>query len=152
MASLNFTNLAKHLAKGTINFDTDVFYAMLVTSVPTTTDTTGNMDTWEFRDDVTNEHAATGNYTTGGFVCTPAGAGTLDLINEKFVITFANGAPAFSTATITARGAIIFRQVGGTMATPATDELISFVDFGSDISSVAGDFNVTFSDTLDITV
>ncbi|RKZ95460.1 MAG: hypothetical protein DRQ40_03550 [Gammaproteobacteria bacterium] len=152
MASTNFTNLAKHLAIGSINFDTDVFYAMLVTSIPTTTDTTGDMDTWEFRADVGNEVAETGNYTAGGFVCTPAAPGVLNLIDERFETTFSNGAPAFAASTITAVGAIIFRQVGGDMATPATDELISFVDFEGTVSSTNGDFNVTFLDTLNITV
>lgn len=148
MASTNFTNLAKHLAKGTIDFDTDAFKAILVTSIPTTTDTTGNMDTWEFRDDVTNEHAVSGNYLAGGFDCTPAGPGNLDLINERYEITFSNATPAFASSTITAVGAIIYRNVG----TAATDELISFVDFSGTVSSTNGDFNVTFTDTLDITV
>lgn len=152
MASASFTNLALHLANGTIDFDNDVFYCMLVTSVPTTTETTGNMDTWVYRDDVTNEHAETGNYTAGGFLCTPAGAPSLDLPSNTCSITFADAAPAFSSATITARGGIIFRRVGADLTTPADDELIGFVDFLGDITSTNGDFNVTFTDPLDITV
>lgn len=152
MASASFTNLALHLAKGTIDFDNDVFYCMLVTSIPTTTETTGDMDAWVYRDDVTSEHAATGNYTTGGFLVTPVGAPSLDLTTNTCSVTFADASPAFASATISAVGGIIFRQVGGDLTTPATDELIGFVDFLGTITSTNGDFNVTFTDPLDITV
>lgn len=148
MASLNFTNLSKHLATKQIDFDVDTFKALLVTSIPTTVDTTGDMDTWVDRADVTNEHAATGNYTTGGFVCTPIAPGTLDLINEKYVITFADGLPAFAASTITAVGAIIYLSTG----VAANDLLVGFVDFGGTITSTADNFNVTLSTPLEISV
>ena len=61
MASTNFTNLTDHLAKAAINFSTDSFKCMLVTSVPSE----ANFDAWVNRSDVTNEHAATGGYTAG---------------------------------------------------------------------------------------
>ena len=65
MASFNFTNLARALAKAEIDFDTASFKVLLVSSVPTTTDTTGNKHTWIDRADVTNEITGTG-YTAGG--------------------------------------------------------------------------------------
>lgn len=148
MASLNFTNLSKHLATAKIDFDTDVFKALLVTSIPSVTDTTGDMDTWINRADVTNEHAATGNYVTGGFVVTPAAGGVLDLVNEKFSITFVDGAPAFASATISSVGAIIYKSTG----LAADDLLVSFLDFGGTIVSTDGDYDVTFSTPLEITV
>ena len=153
MASASFTNLALHLAKGTIDFDNDVFYCMLTTSIPTATETTGNLDTWIYRSSALGiEHPATGNYTTGGFLVTPVGAPSLDLPSNTCSITFLDAAPAFASSTISAVGGIIFRQVGGTMATPATDELVGWVDFNGTITSTDGDFNVTFTDPLDIVV
>ena len=144
MASRNFTIRATNLAKGAINYSTDTFYAMLVTTIPIE----GNLDGWAFRSNVTNEHAATGNYVTGGFACSATvevqNDGT-DSVDITIVPTVGNGNAVFSNSTITSVGAIIFRQVGGDMTTPATDNLVSFVDFGGTITSTDGDFNVTFS-------
>ena len=53
----------------------------------------------------------------------------------------------FSTATITARGALIYNttpsalsNAGGTLTNPA----VAVLDFGSDKTSTAGDFTVVF--------
>lgn len=62
MASANFTNLPRALAKADIDFDTATFKVMLVTSIPSE----ANLDAWANRSDVTNEHAASGNYAAGG--------------------------------------------------------------------------------------
>lgn len=144
MASRNFTIRATNLAKGTIDYSTDTFFALLVTSIPSEV----NLDGWEVRNDVTNEHAATGNYVTGGFACTAtveAQDDATDSVDVTIVPTAGNGNAVFSSSTISSVGAIIFRQVGGDMATPLTDNLVSFVDFGGTITSTNGDFNVTFS-------
>lgn len=69
MASANFTRLTHSLATGAINYGSDTFKAMLVTSIPSES----NLDTWEDRADVTVEHAATGGYTAGGFNATAHG-------------------------------------------------------------------------------
>ena len=60
MASLIYNSAIDEMARGDIDFDTDTFKAMLVTS-----SYTPNKDTHDFRDDVTNEVSGTG-YTAGG--------------------------------------------------------------------------------------
>lgn len=146
MASFNFTNMAKHLAKANIDFDTASIKVMLVSSVPTTTETTGNQDTWEFRAAVTNEITGTG-YTSGGI----AQAFTLNAITlapGKQTVTYANITNGWTGATFSAVGAIIYLNVGSA----ATDILMHFVDFGGTVSCTAGNFSITYSTTLDITV
>ena len=81
---------------------------------------------------VTNEVTGTG-YTAGGNTLTiaanPASSGTTAFLD------FAD--TTWTDATITARGALIYK-VGGT--TPA----IAVLDFGADKTSTAGDFQVQF--------
>ena len=151
MASRNFTIRATNLAKGVIDYSTDTFYAMLLTSIPSE----ANLDGWAVRNDVTNEHAATGNYVTGGFACTATVEAQVDLtdsVDITIIPTVGNGNAVFTNSTISSVGALIFRQVGGDMTTPLTDNLVSFVDFGGTITSTNGDFNVTFSTPTTINV
>ena len=80
----------------------------------------------------TNEVAGTG-YTAGGNTLTisanPASTGTTAFLD------FAD--TTWSTATITARGALIY-QSGG------TNPAVAVLDFGSDKTSTAGDFTIGF--------
>lgn len=147
MASFNFTNLAKHLAKADTDFDTATFKVLLVTSIPTTTDTTGNQDAWEFRAAITNEVASGSGYTTGGI----AQAFTLNaitLVGGKQTITWTNITNGWTTSTFSAVGAIIYQNTGNS----ATDILLHFVDFGGTVSCTTGNFSITYSTTFDITV
>jgi len=139
MASANFSNITDHLAKAAVNFSTDTFKAVLVTSVPSE----ANLDAWVNRSDVTNEHAATGGYTTGGFAVT-ASVGTVDTTNNRTAVTFTCGNPTYSSATISAVGCIIYKSTG----TASTDKLLHFVDFGGTVSSSNGTFTVSFSTPL----
>lgn len=141
MASANFRNLPRALALGQIDFSTATFKALLVTVAPTETE----LDTWVDRADVTTEHAATGAYTTGGFAVT-ASVGAVDTTNNRVDVTFSATNPVFSVSTISAVGAIVYLSTG----TAANDLLVSFVDFGSTVSSTNGDFSVTFSAPLRI--
>ena len=142
MASANFYNLSDMLSKGLVDFDNDTFYCALVTGAPTLS--------WVYRSDITNECTDSDYTAADAFNVTPAGAPSST--NGVTSITFANGAPAYSTATISASGAIIFKRVGADLTTPADDPLIAYVDFTQTVSSTAGDYNVTFTDTLDITI
>jgi len=45
-------------------------------------------------------------------------------------------------STITARGAVLYKNRGGAAS---ADELICFVDFGVDKTSSSGDFTITWS-------
>lgn len=146
MASFNFTNIAKHLAKADIDWDVATFKVMLVSSVPTTTDTTGNQDTWEFRAAVTNEITGTG-YSSGG-IAQAFTLNALTLVGGKQTITWTNITNGWTTATFSAVGAIIYLNTGNA----ATDILLHFVDFGGTVSCTNGNFSITYSTTFDITV
>ena len=129
MASLIYNSAIDDMARGAIDFDTDTFKVMLVTSTYT-----ANKDTHDKRDDVTNEVSGTG-YTAGGSasVCTV----TKDTANDKVTLSFA--AVSWATATITARGAVYYKSRGGASS---ADELVAYVDFGGDVSSTGATFTL----------
>jgi len=80
----------------------------------------------------TNEISGTG-YTAGGGTLTrvdPSDSGTTALTS------FSN--LTFSTATITARGALVYND------SAAGDPSVIVLDFGSDKTSTAGDFTIVF--------
>ena len=136
MASQNFSKLTERLAS---YFSSGTFKAMLVTAVPSETE----LDTWAVRSDVTSEHAANGTYVTGGFPVTAA-VGALDSANNRIPVTFSAANPTYSNGTISAVGVVIYKVVGSA----ATDEIVTFVDFGGTKSVAGGDFTVTFSNPL----
>lgn len=135
MASLNFDSMLDDVAKGNINFSTDTFYAMLVTSTYVPNKTT-NLK----RSDVTNEVVGAG-YTAAGVQV--AATVAKDTVNNKETVTFAN--PSWANATITARGIVIYKHRGGAAT---ADELVSYVDFGADVASTNGTFAATFTAPL----
>lgn len=132
MASLIYNSAIDEMARGDIDFDTDTFKAMLVTS-----SYTPNKDTHEFRDDVTNEVSGTG-YTAGGVAS--AVTVTKDTANNK--VTIQLGAVSWASSTITARGCVYYKSRGGASS---ADELVCYADFGSDVSSSGGTFSVAAS-------
>ena len=136
MASANAGILTKRLADA--YFGSGTFKFMLVSTLPSESD----LDTFGFRNDVTNEVAASGSYVTGGATVTCT-VGAYDATNNRTPVTFGNPAP-FTSATISAAGCWIYKAVGSA----ATDELISFVDFGGTKTSTADTFTVTFSTPL----
>jgi len=133
MASLIYNSAVRANAVGAIDFDTDTFYSMLVTSTYTP-----DKDTHDFRNDVTNEVTGTG-YTAGGHAITPTVA-AVDTANDRVVITFASH--NWTSSTITARGEVIYKNRGGASS---ADELVYYNDFGSNITSTAGTFTVAAS-------
>jgi hypothetical protein len=132
MASFIYNSAIDDLANGNIDFGADTFNLLLVTS-----SYTANKDTHVKRDDVTNEVSGTG-YTAGGAAtaCTV----TKDTATDKVTLSFAS--VSFSTATITAAGAVIYKARGGTAD---ADELVAFIDFGGDVSSTGATFSVGVS-------
>ena len=128
MASLIYNSAVDDLAKGAIDFDTDTFKIMLVTS-----SYTPNKDTHDRRDDVTNEVTGTG-YTAGGVtsVCTV----TKYTANDIVTISFAS--VSWASATITARGAVIYKSTG----TASADPLVAYIDFVNDVASNGGTFSI----------
>jgi hypothetical protein len=114
---------------GTFDFSSDTtqtFKIALFTSAATLDATTTAYS-------ATNEVSGTG-YTAGGATLTisanPASSGTTAFLDFADV--------TFSSATITARGALIY------LADGATNPAVAVLDFGSDKTSTAGDFTIVF--------
>ena len=129
MASLIYNSFWDDVSRALLDVDGSTFKMMLVTSgyVP-------DKDTHTKRSDVTNEVAATGNYSTGGqtVACTV----TKDTTNDRIVFTFAE--TTWANSTITARGAVIYQNVGSA----STDRLVAYNDFGVNVNSTAASFIV----------
>ena len=80
-----------------------------------------------------NEVGASGSYSAGGGALTnvtPTTSGTTALTDFNDI--------TFTSATITARGALIYND------SAAGDPAVVVLDFGSDKTSTAGDFTVVF--------
>jgi hypothetical protein len=86
----------------------------------------------------TDEVSGTG-YSAGGGALTnvdPTSSGTTaltDFVDETF-----------STATITARGALIYNTTPNTTSISVTNPTVVVLDFGADKTSTAGDFTIVF--------
>ena len=123
------TSFKKALLDGEMDFSSDtsqVFKIALYTSSATLGAATTAYS-------VTNEVSGTG-YTAGGNTLTisanPATSGTTAFLD------FAD--TTWSAATITARGALIYKADG------ATNPAVAVLDFGADKTSTAGDFTIQF--------
>ena len=134
MASLIYNSAIFDASTGAIDFDTDTFKMMLVTSSYTAAKTHTK------RNAVTNEVSGTG-YTAGGNAA--AATVTKDDTNSRVDITFS--ITSWTSSTITARAGVIYKSRGGASS---ADELVGYVDFGSDVSSTAGTFSVTITSPL----
>jgi hypothetical protein len=135
MPSLIYNSAIRDTSVGDIDFDTDTFKMMLVTSTYTASKSHAK------RSDITNEVTGTG-YTAGGNACTVSVA-AVDNTNNDVEISFT--ITSWTSATITARAAVIYKSRGGASS---ADELVGYVDFGSDVSSTNGTFAVTVSTPL----
>jgi hypothetical protein len=138
MASFNFNFGIRNVVTGAIDLDTDSFKMMLVTSALGETE----KDTFDFRNDITNEVANGNGYTTGGNAVTLTVA-AVDAPNNDIEVTAS--AVSWSSATITAVGAVIYKARGGASS---ADELLCYLDFGGTVSSTSGTFTVTPSGSL----
>jgi len=123
------TSFKVALLNGEMDFSSDtsqVFKIALFTSAATLDASTTAYST-------TNEVTGTG-YTAGGNTLTisanPASSGTTAFLD------FAD--TTWTDATITARGALIYKADG------ATNPAVAVLDFGADKTSTAGDFQVQF--------
>jgi hypothetical protein len=135
MASLVYNSAIRDAAVGNIDFDTDTFKMMLVTSTYTASKSHSK------RSDITNEVTGTG-YTAGGNAAACTVAAT-DNVNNDVEITFS--ITSWTSATITARAGVIYKSRGGASS---ADELVGYVDFTSDTTSTNGTFAVTISSPL----
>lgn len=133
MSSLIYNSALYDEAVGAIDFDSDTFKVMLVTSSYSPDKA---IDTK--RSDVTNEVPNGNGYTTGGTLAIVSV--TNDTVNNR--IDVALGAVNWTAATISARGAVYYKSRGGPSS---DDELVAYIDFGGDVSSTAGTFSLTAS-------
>lgn len=116
-----------------VNLASDTVKLMLLTSSHTP-----NEDADVFISDISaNEVSASGTYSAGGATLTKSSS-TDDTDNEG---VFDATDVSFTSATITARYAAIYKDTG----TPATSPVICVIDFGSNQSSTDGTFTVTFA-------
>ncbi len=106
---------------------TTTIKVMLVTSSYTL-----NIDTHIFIDDVSNEVVGDG-YTSGGAEIITRSV-TTDTSND--LAKYDGDDVTWASSTITARGAVIYKDSG----TPSTSPLIAYIDFGIDKESISGDF------------
>jgi|TARA_R110000787_G_scaffold33476_4_gene87626 hypothetical protein len=128
------TSFKKELLYGAHDFDAssgDTFKIALYTSSATLTAATTAYSS-------TNEVSGT-NYSAGGGALTPVdptSSGTTALTD------FTD--ETWSSATITARGALIYNTTPNTTSISLTNPAVVVLDFGADKASTAGDFTVVF--------
>lgn len=132
MADVIYNSFKKKIMDGSIDLDTDTIKVALVTSTYTP-----DQDVHDFFDDITNEVTGTG-YTAGGASLTTK-AVTADNTDNEGV--FDADDVVWTTSTITARGAVIYKSTG----TASTSPLICYLDFGSDKISTAGTFTISWN-------
>ena len=122
------TSFKKQLLEGTHNFKNSggsTFKLALFTSSATLDASTTAYST-------TNEVSASGSYSAGGGTLTrvdPTTSGTTAFTDFADL--------SFTTATITARGALVYNS-------SATNAAVAVLDFSSDKTSTAGTFTIQF--------
>lgn len=119
-----------------LDFDTDTFYVMLVTSAYVVSVADATKKTHRFRSDITGEVAAGGGYTTGGQALDGV---TVTQVGDNWVVDFSD--EVFAAASFTARGAILYKSTGSA----ATDPVVGLFDFGSDKTASGGNFTVAWN-------
>jgi hypothetical protein len=128
------TSFKKELLYGVHDFDLangDTFKIALYTNSASFTAATTAYTT-------SNEVSGTG-YSAGGGALTnvdPTSSGTTALTDFQD--------ETFSTATITARGALIYNTTPNTTSISVTNPSVVVLDFGGDKTSTAGDFTIVF--------
>ena len=135
MANFLYTSYKRDRQQALINLLTDTIKVALVTSayVP-------NQDTHEKFSDVTGEVAGGNGYTSGG--ATLAGKTSVkDVVAHAGV--FDADDPTWDPSTITARGAVLYKDTG----VAATSPLIGYIDFAADKSSEGDRFRILWSAT-----
>lgn len=131
MASQLYNSFKVDQANGDIDFTNDNIKVLLVTDqyVP-------NINTHKKRSDITDEVVGAG-YVAGGQAMANINVVQDDSNNRATLDANDN---QWTPSTITARGAVLYKDVGS----PATDLLIGYLDFGTDIISANGDFDITW--------
>jgi len=128
-----YTKFPAKALNGEIDFDTDTIKVALVTS-----SYTPDQDAHDYWDDVSANEASGTGYTSGGATL---GSKTVTQDNATNKQTFDAADVSWTSSTVTARYAVIYKSTG----TASTSPLIAYVDFGSNQSSSAGTFQITWN-------
>ena len=133
-----YTNALKPFMMGLVNWKAaggSVIKCALLTSAYTP-----NQDADIFFNSCSAYEVVGAGYTAGGAIMVPLDP-TVDLVSNETRCD-ANDV-SWPTSTITARYAVIYYSTG----TPATSNLIGYVDFGQDMISNLGTFTITWAPT-----
>lgn len=118
-----YANLLVHLANKRVDLDTDTFKVLLLSS-----SYTPDQGAHDFANDLTGELATGSGYTNGGIslgsITATLTGNVLKWDAADVVVTVPDG------STLTARYAVVVDTSPGTAA---TNPLISYVDFGTDV-------------------
>lgn len=114
-----------------INLASDTIKVALCTSTYTP-----DQDAHTYFSNITNEVSGTG-YTAGGVALASK---TVTYSSGTNTLTFDAADTSWTSSTLTARYAVIYDSTG----TASTSPLIAYVDFGADVSSSAGTFQITW--------
>jgi len=132
MADIVYTSFKRRIGDGTFDMDADTFKCALFSSSHTP-----NAANAVFGD-LTGEVTGTG-YTAGGATLANV---TWGIVDGKAVLDADD--PSWTTATITARYAVIYKS--GT-ANSLVNPLVCLLDFGADKGVTGGTFTVQFEAT-----
>ena len=138
------TSFKKELLFGVHDFDLangDTFKLALYTNSAVPSDMGGSGSTMDasVENYATNNEVSGTGYTAGGGALTcvdPTSSGTTALTDFQDL--------TFSTATITARGAVIYNTTPNTTSLSVTNPAVVVLDFGADKTSTAGNFTIVF--------
>ena len=133
MADVIYNSFKRDIMNGSLDLDTDDIKVMLVTSTYTV-----DQDAHTKRSDITNEVSGTG-YSAGG---SSLASKTVAVDNTDNEGVFDAADLTWSSSTITARAAVLYKARGGASS---ADELLCYFDFGADKSSSAGNFTLQWN-------
>lgn len=133
MPDVIFNSFKKELLEADIDLLVDTIKVMLVTSgyMP-------NQDTHDFIDDVSSNEVSGTGYSAGGETLASKTV-TQDDTDDEGV--FDADDVTWADSTITARGAVLYKDTG----TPSTSPVICYADFTEDKTSENGDFLITWN-------
>jgi len=131
-SSYIYNSAKKEISDGTIDLDADTFYIMITNGY------TPNIDTHSKRSDVTGEVSGPG-YTAGGVALTGTSV-TVDNSDDEGV--FDADDVTIPNCSIAGDGAVIYKRRGGLAS---ADELVTYIPFGSTITSSNSNFKITWA-------
>jgi len=133
MADVIYNSFKGKIMDGSIDLDTDTIKVVLVTS-----SYSPDIDTHTQYSHITNQVTGTG-YTAGGATLANKSV-TVDTTNDR--AKFDADDTTWTSASVTARGAIIYKYVDNEGSPADTSPLICYKDFGADVTSTNADFTI----------